>query len=203
MSGDCEETRENPERTTTFQALKETPETQGYLALLETTVLRGRRGVWETRAQTADEDLLDLRENLDKLDREASQENLEPQDLRDPDKSRARRVIRGLLVYLELRENQDNLEVQVRAGDEEPTDRRASLETQETREAVDLRAPEGPREWMAETGMGLRDPRESRATEASMDIWVSWEKMELKGLRGFLDVKGTVVEREMRVVLVV
>lgn len=201
MSGGCEETRDHVEWTTPFEEIKGTPETQGYLALLEKTVVRGGRGVWGTRARTADEEPLDPRENLENLDREASMENLEPQDLRGPDKSRVHKVLRGFLVYLDLREDQDDLELQRRKGDKDPTDRRASLETQETRVALDLRAPEGPRGWMAEMGMEPRDLKESRATEASMDIQVSWEKMDPKGLTGLKDTKGSVAQMETRVLL--
>lgn len=101
-------------------------------------------------------------------------------------------------VYLELREDQEDLEAQVWEDDKAPTDRRASLESLESRAPPDLRAPEGPRVWTAETGMDPQDPQEPRATEASLDIPVSRERMDFRALKGFLDRKGTAAEGETR-----
>lgn len=63
--------------------------------------------LWETRAQTADEDLPVKREQPD------HQENLDPQgllellDLRAPGACAVSQAPEGLLVYLELREDPD------------------------------------------------------------------------------------------------
>lgn len=152
--------------------------------------------LWGTRALLAGEDLQEKRESQEHLETEAPLEHQEPQDLRGPEAGGDSQVPGDPKVYLELREDQENLEAQVWEEDEAPMDRRASLESQESRASPDLRAPEGPRVRMAETGMDPLDPQESRATEASLDTQVSWEKMDFRDLRGFLDIKGTAAEGE-------